>query len=168
MATANAGSTSYIAGGLQANTTYTYRIRAFNSIGDSTYSNSASATTASLAPVLDFSNGFAASTNLLTYNGSAAISGTLAQLTNGAINEAGSFFSNSPVIVTEFSTLFSFQLLNGGRSARTGLPGPDVVLHDTTIVPRDASGGHGAWVSSRMGVESEAAWAMPASLPAWR
>src|SRR5207245_6392684 len=89
-----------------------YRIRAFNSIGDSIYSNSASATTASLAPVLDFSNGFAASTNLLTYNGSATISGTLAQLTNGAINEAGSFFSNSPVIVTELSTLFSFQLFN--------------------------------------------------------
>ncbi len=86
VATANAGSTSYIVGGLQANATYTYRIRAFNSIGDSTYSNSASATTASLAPVLDFSNGFAASTNLLTYNGSATISGALAQLTNGAIN----------------------------------------------------------------------------------
>jgi fibronectin type 3 domain-containing protein len=120
VATANAGSTSYIVGGLTASTMYTFRIRAFNSIGNSAYSNNAIATTQSLPPVLDFSKGFAGSTNLLTYNGSAAISGTLAQLTNGGGNEAGSFFSTNPVVITEFKTLFSFQLLNGSNPSADG------------------------------------------------
>jgi hypothetical protein len=121
VATANAGTTSYIVGGLTAATMYTFRIRAFNSIGNSNYSNNASATTQNLPPALDFSKGFAGSTNLLTYNGSAAISGTLAQLTNGGGGEAGSFFSTTPVVITQFNTVFSFQLLNGTNPSADGI-----------------------------------------------
>jgi hypothetical protein len=45
VATASAGATSFSVGGLQPSTTYTFRVRAFNSIGTSAYSNTASATT---------------------------------------------------------------------------------------------------------------------------
>src|SRR5262249_40376179 len=40
-----AGVTTYADSGLTANTQYTYRVRATNSVGDSTYTNTASATT---------------------------------------------------------------------------------------------------------------------------
>ncbi len=121
VATANAGSTSYTVGGLQISTTYTYRIRAFNSIGNSGYSNNASATTTNMAPILDFSNGFAGSNSSLTFNGSAVVSGTLLQLTNGGNNEAGSAFSTNKVAVNGFSTVFSFQLLNGTNPSADGI-----------------------------------------------
>jgi hypothetical protein len=46
VATVGAGVTSYSDTGLSASTTYTYRVRAYNSAGNSAYSNEASATTA--------------------------------------------------------------------------------------------------------------------------
>jgi hypothetical protein len=61
---------------------------------------------------LDFSNGFAGSTNLLTYNGSATIVGTFAQLTDPSRNGVGTFFSTNQATVSTFMTQFSFQLLN--------------------------------------------------------
>src|SRR5205814_1331481 len=45
IATVGAGVTSYHNTGLTANTTYYYRVRSYNSAGDSGYSNTASATT---------------------------------------------------------------------------------------------------------------------------
>jgi alpha-tubulin suppressor-like RCC1 family protein len=45
IATVGANVTSYSNTGLAANTTYTYRVRAYNAAGDSAYSNEASATT---------------------------------------------------------------------------------------------------------------------------
>jgi len=47
VATVGAGVTSYTDSGLTASTSYSYRVRASNSAGDSAYSNTASATTAS-------------------------------------------------------------------------------------------------------------------------
>jgi hypothetical protein len=55
VATASAGTTSFTVGGLQTSTTYAFRVRAFNTIGNSAYSNTSSATTTSKAPHLDLS-----------------------------------------------------------------------------------------------------------------
>lgn len=57
----SANTTSYSQTGLSANTTYYYRVRAFNAAGNSTYSNEASATTPSSggtvpAQILDLTN----------------------------------------------------------------------------------------------------------------
>src|SRR4051794_37602279 len=46
--------TSYSDAGLSAGTTYSYRVRAFNSVGNSDYSGEASGTTAQLGPVRTF------------------------------------------------------------------------------------------------------------------
>src|SRR5204863_4753402 len=64
------------------------------------------------ANVLDFSAGFAGSKGVLTYNNSAAVSGTSAELTNGP-SESASVFSTLPADVTRFSTQFTFQLSPG-------------------------------------------------------
>jgi fibronectin type 3 domain-containing protein len=143
VATANAGSTSYTVGGLQVSTTYTYRIRAFNSIGNSAYSNNASATTSNFAPVLDFSNGFAGSSSSLTFNGSAVVSGTLLQLTNGGNNEAGSAFSTNRVAVNGFSTEFSFQLLNGTNPSADGITFTIQGAGNTALGPAGGGLGYG-------------------------
>ncbi len=50
IATVGADTTSYGDTGLQPATSYTYRVRAFNSVGDSSYSNEATATTAPPPP----------------------------------------------------------------------------------------------------------------------
>jgi fibronectin type 3 domain-containing protein len=110
--TASAGATAFAVGGLQLSTTYYFKINAFNGIGTSAYSNTANATTSNQPGVLNFSSGFANSGGLLTYNGSAKINGTSAELTDGGGLESGSFFSTNPVDVTSFSNEFTFQLLN--------------------------------------------------------
>jgi hypothetical protein len=117
VATANAGSTSFTVGGLTVSTTYTFRIRAFDAVGNSAYSNTASATTTNQVPTLDFSNGFANASGLLTLNGTAKVNGTALQLTDGGNNEAGSAFSTNKVEVTKFSSQFSFQLTAGANTA---------------------------------------------------
>jgi fibronectin type 3 domain-containing protein len=143
VATANAGATSFLVGGLKVSTTYYYRIRAFNNIGNSAYSNTANATTSSQAPVLDFSTGFAGSTNVLTYNGTATISGIVAQLTNGGFNEAGSFFSTNKVTISQFSTFFSFQLLNGTNPSADGITFCIQGVGNTALGPTGGGLGYG-------------------------
>jgi fibronectin type 3 domain-containing protein len=110
--TASAGATSFAVGGLTVSTKYYFEIDAFNSKGTSAFSNVANATTTSQASVLDFSSGFANSSGVLTYNGSAKINGTSAELTDGGGTEAGSVFSTNAVDVTKFSNQFTFQLTN--------------------------------------------------------
>jgi fibronectin type 3 domain-containing protein len=117
VAIANAGSTTFNVGGLTISTTYTFRVRAFNGIGNSGYSNTASATTTNQVPILDFSNGFANSSSLLTFNGTAKVNGTALQLTDGGTNEAGSAFSTNVVDVTMFTSQFTFQLTSGSSTA---------------------------------------------------
>jgi fibronectin type 3 domain-containing protein len=115
--TAPAGATSIAIGGLSPLTKYYFRIRGFNGLGDGPYSNIVNATTTNQVAVLDFSAGFAGSTNQLTYNGSAAINGTKAEVTNNGLSEAGSVFSTSPVDVTKFTTQFTFQMTAGSSTA---------------------------------------------------
>jgi fibronectin type 3 domain-containing protein len=117
VATAPAGSTSIAIGGLQSLTTYFFRIRGFNGVGDSAYSNVANATTTNQVALIDFSGGFAGATSKLTLNGSTAINGTKLELTNGGANQAASAFSTSPVDVTKFSSQFTFQLTAGASTA---------------------------------------------------
>ena len=111
--TAPPRSTSIDIGGLSPTTPYYFRIRSMNGLGDSQYSNIVNATTTNLAAVLDFSSGFAGSTTNLFYNGSAAINGSKAEITNGGFFQAGSFFSTTPVDITKFSNQFTFQLTTG-------------------------------------------------------
>jgi fibronectin type 3 domain-containing protein len=115
--TAPAGATSIAIGALSPLTTYYFRIRGFNALGNSNYSNTANATTTSQVALLDFSGGFAGSTSTLTYNGSAKINGTKAELTDGGGNEAGSVFSTSSVDITKFTTQFNFQISPGSSTA---------------------------------------------------
>src|SRR4029450_11170555 len=51
IATLGANVTTYTDTGLAATTTYSYRVRAFNSVGPSAYSNTATATTSATATV---------------------------------------------------------------------------------------------------------------------
>jgi fibronectin type 3 domain-containing protein len=119
--TANAGSTSFLVTGLQPSVTYTYRVYAFNSAGNSAFSNTASATTFSQSSVLDFSNGFAGSTSSLTYNGSSHINGTNLELTDAGTTEAGSTFSTQPIDITHFTTSFTMQLHGGTNPKADGI-----------------------------------------------
>src|SRR5262249_40109711 len=111
--TAPPGSTSLDIGGLSQTTTYYYRMRSMNGLGNSDYSNISSATTTDQPAVLDFSNGFAGSTTNLFYNGSAAINGSKAEITNSGTFEAGSFFSTTPVDISKFYSQFTFQQTPG-------------------------------------------------------
>jgi fibronectin type 3 domain-containing protein len=117
--TASAGATTFDVGGLQVSTTYQFEVSAFNSAGTSAVSNIASATTTNQTGVLNFSTGFAGSTSLLTYNGSAKINGTSAELTDGGGTEAGSVFSTNKVDVTKFSSEFTFQLTSANADGFT-------------------------------------------------
>jgi hypothetical protein len=110
--TAAAGSTTVAIGGLSPLTSYSFRIRGINGVGNSQYSNIVTLTTTNQIATIDYSGGFAGSTSKLTYNGSAALVGTKAELTNGGTGEAGSVFANAPVDITKFSTMFNFQLTN--------------------------------------------------------
>ncbi len=114
--TAAAGTTSIDVGGLSPLTSYSFRIQGFNGIGDSPDSNVVTVTTTNTAPTLNLTSGFANSAALLTYNGSAAISGSDAQLINGGGYEAGSVFSDSPFNVSQFNTNFEFQTTAGANT----------------------------------------------------
>ncbi len=117
-ATAPGGTNSLQLGGLTPTTQYSFRIRGYNGLGYSDYSNIATATTSNAVAVFDYSQGFTGSTSKLKYNGSAAINGTRARLTtNGVRNQAGSVFSSTAVDVSKFQTQFTFQTSSGGTKA---------------------------------------------------
>ena len=119
VATASAKSTAYAIGGLQPGTAYAFRVRAFNILGNSAYSNTATATTTSLAPALDFSAGFANSSATLQLNGRSILSGSNLELTDGNNNETSSAFSKTAVAVQRFNTTFTFQLLSASADGFT-------------------------------------------------
>jgi len=138
--TASAGATTFAVGSLQVSTKYYFEISAFNAKGASALSNVANATTTNQAGVLDFSSGFAGSSGVLTYNGSAKINGTSAELTDGGGGEAGSVFSTNAVDVTNFSNQFTFQLTNANADGFTFTIQGD---GPTTLGPAGGGPGYG-------------------------
>ncbi|MGD0462116.1 MAG: fibronectin type III domain-containing protein [Tepidisphaeraceae bacterium] len=103
--------TTYSVIGLQPNTPYTFRVQAYNSVGDSAYTKNASATTTNNAVTVNYPSGFSGQ-NGLTLNGSASVNGSALELTNGGSNEAASAFNTNVVSVQGFNTTFNFQLVN--------------------------------------------------------
>lgn len=87
----------------------TFDVIVSNPVGSVT-SSTATLTVNSPVSGLSFAGGFTSSG--LTFNGSAALSGSHLRLTDGAANEAGSAFFNTPVDVGSFITDFTFQLTN--------------------------------------------------------
>lgn len=69
-------------------------------------------TVSSGGSTINFSSGFGSAQTSLRLNGSAAISSSLLQLTNGGGTEAGTAWFNSTVTISQFTNDFAFQLLN--------------------------------------------------------
>ena len=71
-------------------------------------------------PLINFPNGFASASNLVTVNGSAKFNGSAIQLTDSPIvMEAGSAWYVVPVNVQSFTTNFTIQLLNPKANGMT-------------------------------------------------
>jgi hypothetical protein len=114
--TVGVNTTAYSVIGLTPGASYSFRVRAFNSVGPSDYSNVTSATTLVPPPVLNFAGGFAGVGSALTLNGFApTVVGQNLILTDGKYSETSSVFSTSPVKVNYFTTTFSFQLSGDGE-----------------------------------------------------
>jgi fibronectin type 3 domain-containing protein len=108
---ASLGSTavSYQAVGLAPGSTYSFKVQAWNSDGNSAFSNVASGTTTNTTVAPNFNSGFGSYVGELTLNG-ATISGTALELTDGNDSEARSAFTDNAVSVQGFTTSFTFQL----------------------------------------------------------
>jgi hypothetical protein len=87
---------------------YYYRVRAFNSQGNSPYSNVANTVIGPTSPFTDHSAGFASTADLQLNNG-ATVVGTRLRLTDGAGNEARTAWTTTKVGVLNFSTSFILQ-----------------------------------------------------------
>jgi Legume lectin domain/Chitobiase/beta-hexosaminidase C-terminal domain len=61
---------------------------------------------------INFGSGFGSAQNSMRFNGSAALSNGLVQLTNGGSSQAGSAWFNTTVNITQFTNDFAFQLVN--------------------------------------------------------
>ena len=61
---------------------------------------------------ISFGSGFGSAQSSMTLNGSAALSNSLLQVTNGGSNQGGSAWFNSAQNVTQFTNDFAFQLVN--------------------------------------------------------
>ncbi|MEI7910168.1 MAG: fibronectin type III domain-containing protein [Verrucomicrobiota bacterium] len=115
IATLSVNATSYHVTGLQVATLYYFRVRSYNSyqtLSFSGYTNTAAAQTSAQQATLAFGNGFATSASQLSYNGSAKLPGTRAELTDGAGNEVGAVWSKTVQDIRRFTTQFAFQITN--------------------------------------------------------
>ncbi len=115
--TAPAGATSIGVGGLSASTKYYFRIQGYNNIGDSNFSNVATATTSTQSAGINFGSGFGSAGGSMAVNGNASISGSNLQLTDGNLWEGGSAFDTTAVDVTSFTSQFTIQLSAGANTA---------------------------------------------------
>jgi len=129
IATVAANTTTFTDTGLSSGTSYTYRVRATNSVGNSAYSNEAAVTTLTNSG-FNFDSGFASAGSSITYNGTAGLTSTSLTLTSGFSGYVqGSAFTTKAVPVNAFTTHFQFQLTNAtaegitftiqGNSAKT-------------------------------------------------
>lgn len=128
VATVGASISSYSDDGLNSNTSYTYRVRAFNGAGASTYSNAASAATASLSPTASL-----APTGL-TY--SSQLVGTTSVGQAVVLNNTGSV----PLSITSISVTGDYMQTNTcGSSLAAGAS----CTIDITFTPTQAGTGTG-------------------------
>lgn len=105
--------TSFAVGGLQKNTTYSFRVAAVNSIGTSGFSNVLTVTTTSSAGGVDFSNGFgAAAGDVLALNGAPVVNQAVV-LTSGQPSQFQGVFTKTKQDITKFSTSFDFHTSAG-------------------------------------------------------
>jgi hypothetical protein len=95
---------------------YYYRVQAFNSQGDSPYSNMTHAVIGPASPFTDYSAGFPDPSDLQLNNGTAIID-TRLRLTDGGTNEARTAWTTSKVGVLSFSTSFILEDQNVQGSA---------------------------------------------------
>jgi len=115
--TAPAGATTIAIGGLQPLTHYYFRTHGANSLGDSSLSNVAEATTTDQVAQIDYSSGFEDISGL-TLNGSAHLNGTKLELTDEVTGaQAGSAFYTEPVDITSWTSQFTFQIGAGADIA---------------------------------------------------
>ena len=123
IATTGVNAQSYPVTGLEVGTTYSFRVRAFNSFNTqsySAYSNIASQQTGAQVPTLDFSNGFSSSAGTLQFNGSAKILGNRAELTDASGgSESGSIWSKAKQDIHAFTSRFRFQLTQANADGFT-------------------------------------------------
>jgi hypothetical protein len=61
---------------------------------------------------INFGSGFGSAQSAMTFNGSAVLSSSVLQLTNGGPTEAGSAWFNTPQNIAQFTNDFAFQLVN--------------------------------------------------------
>jgi hypothetical protein len=110
--------TSYSDLGLEPGT-YSYRVLSINVNPDeSFFSNVVSAQLPT--DLIDHSGGFSQNSDL-TANGTAVFAGGFARLTQGAIDESGSVFSNTELSITNFTTTFTFRVHEGSDPRGEGL-----------------------------------------------
>ncbi len=122
VATLGVNAQGYLVNGLQSGTPYWFKVRAFNSFNGTSfsgYSSTATATTQSQLPSLNFSAGFAGSTTALNYVGSARIVNGFAELTDGNTGEAGAVWSKTVQDIRRFNVNFTFQLSNASADGFT-------------------------------------------------
>jgi hypothetical protein len=99
--------------------TYYYRVRSINVHPDtSDLSNVVSAQLTT--DLIDHSGGFS-QTSDLTANGSAVFADGFARLTVGAVNEAGTIFSNAQLSISNFTTSFTFRTHEGSDPRGEGI-----------------------------------------------
>ena len=72
-----------------------------------------------IPPSIDFTSGFGQAKGEMQFNGSASLSGTSLELTNGRNNEASSAFYPTPVNIQSFTTHFTFQLTDANADGFT-------------------------------------------------
>jgi hypothetical protein len=128
---ATATGTAYSVGGLSTATTYFFRIRATNSIGNSAYTGAVSATTTSQANVINYPtpNGFTGypANGALTLNGGATIvsntppTNSYLSLTTGLGNQARSAFTSSKLVISAFTTTYTYLMTGTQGNTADGM-----------------------------------------------
>jgi glucose/arabinose dehydrogenase len=96
-------------GGLAAQTTYFFRLRAYNAFGTSAYSSVAVATTTSQSNTLDFATGFGSVPGgTFTFVGGAAIVNSRLRLTSGGNDQIRAVYATNPQTISGFTTSFTY------------------------------------------------------------